>query len=200
MIVNEIAKFENPDIPRRSSCAYPRAWRIRRSLSSTWSLTSTLLLGVRAIVKCDAAGDKRRYAALVRSVLAIAAALLALSAAGCGRPAQHPVLRSERATQQPRSVGLGVRAAPAAARRRCLARASWTATPDLSYAGVVRTTATAYARGPGSPVVGRFEHLDVNGFPTVFSILGARLGAACKPAWYRVRLSVRPNGKIGRAS
>ena len=130
-----------------------------------------------------------------RSVLGVAVVLLALSAAGCGRTAHDTALRSEGSKQQPRSVGLGVRAAPTP--RRCLAAARWTATPDHAYAAVVRTTATAYARGPGSPVIGRFEHFDVNGFPTVFSILGARLGTGCEPAWYHVRLSVRPNGTTG---
>ena len=31
MIVNEIAKFWNPPIARKSSCAYPSLWRIRSS-------------------------------------------------------------------------------------------------------------------------------------------------------------------------
>ena len=35
MIVNEIAKFWNPPIARKSSCAYPSLWRIFSS-SEVW--------------------------------------------------------------------------------------------------------------------------------------------------------------------
>ena len=40
MIVNEIAKFWNPPMPRKSSCAYPSLCRICSSLflAATWRL------------------------------------------------------------------------------------------------------------------------------------------------------------------
>ena len=43
----------------------------------------------------------------------------------------------------------------------------------------------------------RFGLRNVNGVPTTFRVLGARLGADCRPAWYRVQLPIRPNGARG---
>ena len=50
---------------------------------------------------------------------------------------------------------------------------------------------------PGGAVLHRFERLNANGVPTVFGILGARLDGSCAPAWYRVQLPLRPNGRTG---
>jgi len=80
---------------------------------------------------------------------------------------------------------------------RCLTGAAWAATPTGAYAAVVRGTATAYVHPGGGAIVGRFGRLDVNRFPTVFAVIGARLDHSCDPAWYHVQLSVTPNGTTG---
>jgi lipoprotein-anchoring transpeptidase ErfK/SrfK len=38
---------------------------------------------------------------------------------------------------------------------------------------------------------------NVNGVPTVFGVLGARVGRDCRPTWYRVQLPVKPNEATG---
>lgn len=60
---------------------------------------------------------------------------------------------------------------------------------------VVRPTSTA--RTPGGRPTARFGIRNVNGVPTVLGVLGARLGADCSAAWYRVQLPVKPNGATG---
>jgi lipoprotein-anchoring transpeptidase ErfK/SrfK len=60
----------------------------------------------------------------------------------------------------------------------------------------VRTRAIAY-RKPGRAAFARFEHLNVNGVPTVFSVLAAKLDSRCRASWYRVQLPLRPNGITG---
>jgi hypothetical protein len=133
--------------------------------------------------------------------------VLAFAASGCGGREHAATVRSEGATLQPRSVGLGVRDASSAAsphaRRakrllqpqpRCLGSASWSVSASRSYAALVRTAATAYAQPGTGSVVGRFHRLDLNGFPSVFGVLGARVDGSCAPAWYRVQLPVSPNG------
>jgi lipoprotein-anchoring transpeptidase ErfK/SrfK len=77
--------------------------------------------------------------------------------------------------------------------RRCLTGAAWAATATRAYAAIVPTSATAYAR-PGGAVVARFARFDDDRFPTVFAVLGARVGRSCSPTWYHVQLSVVPNG------
>jgi lipoprotein-anchoring transpeptidase ErfK/SrfK len=42
-----------------------------------------------------------------------------------------------------------------------------------------------------------FGRLNVNGVPTVFGVVGARVNASCEAAWYRVQLPLRPNGLVG---
>jgi lipoprotein-anchoring transpeptidase ErfK/SrfK len=66
----------------------------------------------------------------------------------------------------------------------------------VSYAVTVRRVAVAY-RTPGAGRIARFGRLNVNGVPTVFAVLGARLDRNCRAAWYRVQLPMRPNGRTG---
>jgi hypothetical protein len=133
--------------------------------------------------------------------------VLAFAASGCGGREHAAAVRSEGATQQPRSIGLGAREASSArsphARRatrllqprsRCLGSASWSVSARHSYAASVRTAATAYAQPGRGSIVGRFHRLDLNGFPSVFGVLGARIDGRCTPAWYRVQLPLSPNG------
>src|SRR4051794_27631198 len=63
-----------------------------------------------------------------------------------------------------------------------------------AYAGSALHGAVAYAK-PGGAVVARFGPKNVNGYPTVFSILGATVRNDCTPRWYHVQVPVKPNGK-----
>lgn len=69
-------------------------------------------------------------------------------------------------------------------------------TRRVAHGAAVRSRATAYARPHGRPIA-RFGRLNVNRVPTIFGVLGARLRADCRPAWYRVRLPRKPNGIVG---
>jgi lipoprotein-anchoring transpeptidase ErfK/SrfK len=66
----------------------------------------------------------------------------------------------------------------------------------VAYAVTVRNVAVAYST-PGGRRIARFGRLNVNGVPTVFGVLGARLDSACRAAWYHVQLPLRPNGRTG---
>ncbi|HZO50999.1 MAG TPA: L,D-transpeptidase [Gaiellaceae bacterium] len=66
----------------------------------------------------------------------------------------------------------------------------------IAYAARVRSRVTAF-RAPGRRPFARFGRLNVNRVPTVLGVLGARLDARCRPAWYRVQLPLRPNGVHG---
>ena len=63
----------------------------------------------------------------------------------------------------------------------------------VAYAASAPRGAVAYRR-PGGGVVARFGRKNVNGYPTVFGLLGAIVRADCKPTWYRVQLPLKPNG------
>ena len=43
----------------------------------------------------------------------------------------------------------------------------------------------------------RFGTHNVNGYPTIFAVLGEVVTPACKPTWYRVQLPLKPNGATG---
>jgi lipoprotein-anchoring transpeptidase ErfK/SrfK len=66
----------------------------------------------------------------------------------------------------------------------------------VAYAVTVRDLAVAF-RAPGAHAFARFGRLNVNGVPTVFAVLGARLDRSCRASWYRVQLPLRPNGSTG---
>ena len=66
----------------------------------------------------------------------------------------------------------------------------------LAYAVTVTNRAVAYRR-PGGGKIATFGRRNVNGVRTVFGVLGARVNASCKAAWYRVQLPLRPNGLTG---
>ena len=65
-----------------------------------------------------------------------------------------------------------------------------------AHAVTVRTSATAF-RSPGGQAFARFGRVNVNGVPTVFSVLSATLDRRCRASWYRVQLPMRPNGVTG---
>jgi lipoprotein-anchoring transpeptidase ErfK/SrfK len=65
-----------------------------------------------------------------------------------------------------------------------------------TVAAVVRSRATV-ARRPRGSVLARFGRVNVNGVPTVFSVLGERVDGACRPTLYKVQVPLRPNGVTG---
>lgn len=67
---------------------------------------------------------------------------------------------------------------------------------DRAFAAYVRARARAYVR-PGRTAIARFGSYTVNGAPTVLGVRAAVLRRDCKPAWYRVQLPVKPNGRVG---
>jgi lipoprotein-anchoring transpeptidase ErfK/SrfK len=69
-------------------------------------------------------------------------------------------------------------------------------TAATARAAVARRELQAFA-SPAGAVLTRFGRINVNGVPTVFGVLSARLDATCSPTWYRVQLPLRPNGRTG---
>ena len=69
-------------------------------------------------------------------------------------------------------------------------------TSRVAYGAAVRRRAVAYAE-PGGRALARFGRLNVNGVPTVFGVIGARVDEHCDRMWYRVRLPKKPNGITG---
>jgi lipoprotein-anchoring transpeptidase ErfK/SrfK len=111
------------------------------------------------------------------ALAALAGALLAV--AGCGNNRPHGVAGTQ------------------ATKRTCVAGSLHRlGSPSRAYAAVVRGRATVVRR-PGGPVLGHFGRLNVNGVPTVFSIVGERVDASCRPVVYRVQVPLRPNGVTG---
>jgi lipoprotein-anchoring transpeptidase ErfK/SrfK len=81
---------------------------------------------------------------------------------------------------------------------QCTAATTSVKSPRVAYAGVVKHVAVIRKEPQGgSAVVARLGRLDQNGFQEVLSVIGAHSGADCAPAWYRVALSVLPNGTTG---
>ena len=108
---------------------------------------------------------------LLAALLAAAAALVA----GCGANATRDV--AQQRTCPPGTV-------------------SALGSPAKTYAAIVRTFARAY-RHPGTGAIARFRQNTPYGVPTVFAVQAAVLGRNCHPAWYRVELPIRPNGRVG---
>jgi lipoprotein-anchoring transpeptidase ErfK/SrfK len=139
--------------------------------------------------------QRRRYGGAVRALLLI---LLASAVAACGGDANE--------TAQPGDGGARTSPAPAAPAATapapppapaCTAGEERTVgTVQRAFAAVVRTSAAAY-REPGGRSFARFGRRNVNGVPTVFSVLAKRLDEGCRPAWYRVQLPLKPNGVTG---
>jgi hypothetical protein len=71
-------------------------------------------------------------------------------------------------------------------------------TDEVAFAALVRRRAVIReAPRGGAPVVARLGRLGKRGLREVLGVIGVRLGARCAPAWYRVQLSVLPNGTTG---
>ncbi len=131
---------------------------------------------------------------------ALVLTVLAAVVAGCGGEAREDEAAAPREARPssappPASPTPSSGAAPGAAPVRCELGSS------RSYAGrgvaAVALGPTVAFRKPGRVAVARFERLNVNRVPTTFRVLEARLGADCRPSWYRVQLPIRPNGAEG---
>jgi hypothetical protein len=66
----------------------------------------------------------------------------------------------------------------------------------VAYAAIVRGHAVAY-HAPRRLPFARFGRLNVNGVPTVFSVVGEIVDSRCAARWYHVELPLRPNGTTG---
>jgi L,D-transpeptidase-like protein len=136
--------------------------------------------------------------------VAIVGLCAAAIAAGCGASTDEPAGSAgaapailPRATQAVVPLELRpLRAEPRSVERCIPGSAERVGSNRRAYAGVARGPTTAY-RQPGGRPVERFERVNVNGFDTVFGVLGVVRNAACEAEWYRVQLPIRPNGAVG---
>ena len=121
--------------------------------------------------------------------------LLASAVMGCGgADEERPAAPAAPAPATTGEVAAVATTAPAPACEPGTRRPVGTA--KVAYAAIVRDRATAH-RAPGGARLARFERKNVNGVPTVFSVLAERLGADCEPDWYHVQLPLKPNGVTG---
>lgn len=68
----------------------------------------------------------------------------------------------------------------------------------VTYAVVVRgADVVARARPGGGTILGRYPHVDQNGYPSVFGVVDRKVGSHCGTTFYRVQLPVAPNGSTG---
>jgi lipoprotein-anchoring transpeptidase ErfK/SrfK len=70
-------------------------------------------------------------------------------------------------------------------------------TATTAYAAIVGRRGADVYRRPGGRRVAHFRRLNVNGYPTTFWIVGAIVTRTCSMSWYRVKLPMRPNGRVG---
>jgi lipoprotein-anchoring transpeptidase ErfK/SrfK len=117
---------------------------------------------------------RRRH--LLTAPLASLLVSAAASAAGCGTSARRDVVAHPHVCPPGAVRALG--------------------SPARTYAAVVRRVARAYRR-PGAGAIARFRHDTPYGVPTVFAVRATVLRRDCRPAWYRVELPVKPNGRLG---
>lgn len=111
--------------------------------------------------------------------------------AGCGAGPSAPL--SEGSAQPYHAAPLGVRK-PA---KQPSCTAALASRPTRSYAAVVRKLAVVRTRPGGGKVIGRFDAIDQNGYPTVFGVVGKKVDRQCRSTWYHVQLPVKPNGSTG---
>jgi lipoprotein-anchoring transpeptidase ErfK/SrfK len=109
--------------------------------------------------------------------LAAATCLVGLTAAGCGGGPRHRVHHVYVSLCVPGSI-------------------QHVGTPTTSLAAVAIRPLHAFTQ-PGRRPFARFGLLNVNGVPTVFSVLEERVDRRCRPTWLHVELPLRPNGVIG---
>jgi lipoprotein-anchoring transpeptidase ErfK/SrfK len=110
--------------------------------------------------------------------LAIISALGLILLAGCGGAGKRPDVAAD--------IAAGSRTCAVGSFHRL-------GSPRLAYAAIVRSRATV-SRRPGTRAFAGFHRLNVNRVPTIFSIRGALVDAACNPRSYLVQIPERPNG------
>src|SRR6187200_3223994 len=128
--------------------------------------------------------------------LALVLTLVAAVAVGCGEADDGPSTAPSRVTAASDEREPGARIATQAPRpTRCEAGAKRSYSEHGVAAVLLRPTVAF--RSPGKLAFASFEKVNANGVPTTFRVLEARLGADCRPTWYRVQLPIRPNGSEG---
>jgi L,D-transpeptidase catalytic domain len=130
-----------------------------------------------------------------RRLLAVCAGASALVAAGCGGGKQQP--SSEGSNQLPRAAAVGGMRSEPQAPRCTTGRDPWAPTRQAAYTAVLRHAEDLLSAPGGTALRAHFARIDVNGYPTVFGVVGARVTHSCRPTWYRVQLPIKPNGSIG---
>lgn len=68
--------------------------------------------------------------------------------------------------------------------------------PTEAYGALLRRRTVAHKRPDGGRIK-TFKKTNVNGAEMVLGIVGVVTDATCAPAWYRVQLPMRPNGRTG---
>jgi lipoprotein-anchoring transpeptidase ErfK/SrfK len=150
---------------------------------------------------------------LGRLPVALAAASVVALLAGCGGGPAPKLSEGSHQLAQPAPPDLGPPAAlgrsPQTKRPPLLAGGQTKVAPRcdpgqltlgsdaLSYAALVPGPTLIHSAPGSASVVAKLGRLDVNGQPTVLDVTGALLSPACKALWYRVELSVIPNGTTG---
>jgi lipoprotein-anchoring transpeptidase ErfK/SrfK len=71
-----------------------------------------------------------------------------------------------------------------------------TVSATVAFAGTALRPTRVHA-SPGGRVIARFGLENANGAPTVFGILGERVGESCRVGWLHVELPMRPNESTG---
>ncbi len=140
----------------------------------------------------------KRNFSLWRALAVQAASIFVFIGLGCGSSTVAKL--SEGSDQVGHAASLEMRRPVHPVTSNCTGSRVTLGSARATYAAVVRRSAVA-RRSPGAgAIVATFGRLDVNRFPTVFAVLAARMSGDCKPAWYRVQLSVLPNGTSGWVS
>ncbi len=129
---------------------------------------------------------------------------LALLVGGCGGGAKAKLSKNSNKVAYP--AGLGSRqlaSVPAVHRRaktpaRCVAATTSVDSSRVAYVAVVAQAAVVREKPQArSRVITRLGRLNENGFREVLGVIAARSGGQCAADWYRVELSVLPNGTTG---
>jgi len=81
---------------------------------------------------------------------------------------------------------------------RCVAATTSVESSRVAYAAIVEQAAVIREKPQArSRVITRLGRLNENGFQEVLGVIASRSGGRCAPDWYRVELSVLPNGTTG---
>lgn len=144
------------------------------------------------------------------------ALLVCLLASGCGGTTRKLSEHSQQ-TAQAAPTGLGqasatgrpssvatitrTRAHPQASKpaptQRCVSATVALGSSSVAYAALVVQDTDVRSSPGASALVASLGPLDINHLPTVVGVIGAKVSRACTPEWYRVELSVIPNGTMG---